>query len=129
MRELALPAPDVESLASREYEAPKGQVETTLASIWQSLLAAPRVGRHDHFFELGGHSLLAVRLVTRIRTEFQVDVSIASLFDRPVLAEQADMIISLQLSALGEEEGVSLRAMLDDMSPEELAAMLEGDEH
>lgn len=126
---MALPAPDVESLASREYEAPKGQVETTLASIWQSLLAAPRVGRHDHFFELGGHSLSAVRLVTRIRTEFQVDVSVASLFDRPVLAEQAEMIISLQLSALGEEEGVSLRAMLDDMSPEELAAMLEGDEH
>ncbi|WP_241775486.1 phosphopantetheine-binding protein, partial [Pseudomonas corrugata] len=52
---------------TREYEAPQGAVETTLAQLWAELLKVERVGRHDHFFELGGHSLLAVTLIERMR--------------------------------------------------------------
>ncbi|WP_212739132.1 non-ribosomal peptide synthetase, partial [Pseudomonas viridiflava] len=57
----ALPAPEDDAYASRDYEAPAGDVEHALAQIWQALLGLERVGRHDHFFELGGHSLLAVQ--------------------------------------------------------------------
>ncbi|MCG1019997.1 phosphopantetheine-binding protein, partial [Mycetohabitans sp. B4] len=57
-----LPAPDDDSLAHQAYEAPQGELETTLASIWAELLGVECVGRHDSFFALGGHSLLAVRL-------------------------------------------------------------------
>ena len=63
----ALPAPDGTAMATREYEAPQGEIEQALASIWQTLLNVERVGRHDHFFELGGHSLLAVQLMSRVR--------------------------------------------------------------
>ncbi|RML44994.1 hypothetical protein ALQ97_05336, partial [Pseudomonas savastanoi pv. glycinea] len=52
----ALPAPEHDALITRGYEAPQGEIETTLAQIWQDLLKVERVGRHDHFFELGGHS-------------------------------------------------------------------------
>jgi acyl-CoA synthetase (AMP-forming)/AMP-acid ligase II len=61
----ALPAPDQDALVSREYEAPVGDIETTIAAIWQELLRVERVGRHDNFFELGGHSLLAVQWSSR----------------------------------------------------------------
>jgi hypothetical protein len=61
----ALPAPDLDALITRGYEAPQGAIETTLAQLWQDLLKVERVGRHDHFFELGGHSLLAVSLIER----------------------------------------------------------------
>ncbi|WP_146235422.1 AMP-binding enzyme, partial [Pectobacterium brasiliense] len=54
----ALPAPDQSAVATRDYAAPQGEVETALAAIWQELLGLARVGRHDHFFELGGHSLM-----------------------------------------------------------------------
>ncbi|WP_266156571.1 non-ribosomal peptide synthetase [Dyella silvatica] len=63
----ALPAPVDAAFVRRDYEAPRGDVETTLASLWQELIGVERVGRHDHFFELGGHSLLAIQLMERLR--------------------------------------------------------------
>ncbi|XSC42864.1 phosphopantetheine-binding protein [Bradyrhizobium sp. RDT10] len=62
-----LPAPKDEAYARAAYEAPQGEIETALATIWAELLGVERVGRNDHFFELGGHSLLAVQLIERLR--------------------------------------------------------------
>ncbi|KPY59208.1 Amino acid adenylation, partial [Pseudomonas syringae pv. solidagae] len=81
----ALPAPEDDAYASRDYEAPAGEVEHALAEIWQALLGLERVGRHDHFFELGGHSLLAVQLVSRLRQRFEVEVALRDVFAEPTL--------------------------------------------
>ena len=63
----ALPAPEARRCARRAYEAPRGEIEETLAAIWAGAAGVERVGRHDNFFELGGHSLLAVQLIERLR--------------------------------------------------------------
>ncbi|CBW75453.1 Non-ribosomal peptide synthetase modules (EC 6.3.2.-) [Mycetohabitans rhizoxinica HKI 454] len=81
----ALPAPDDEARAHQAYEAPQGELETTLAAIWAELLGVKRVGRHDNFFALGGHSLLAVRLMNRV-SGLGADVPLATLFAAPTLA-------------------------------------------
>ncbi|WP_338927406.1 amino acid adenylation domain-containing protein (plasmid) [Mycetohabitans endofungorum] len=81
----ALPAPDDDALAHQAYEAPQGELETTLAEIWAELLGVERVGRHDSFFALGGHSLLAVRLMNQVRG-LGADVPLATLFAKPTLA-------------------------------------------
>ncbi|WP_049280922.1 amino acid adenylation domain-containing protein, partial [Ralstonia solanacearum] len=39
-----LPAPEGQAYASTAYEAPQGEVEQTLAAIWQTLLGVERVG-------------------------------------------------------------------------------------
>ncbi|TFF01577.1 amino acid adenylation domain-containing protein, partial [Pseudomonas sp. BCA14] len=84
----ALPEPDQDAMLSRGYEAPQGEVETTLAQIWADVLKLEQVGRHDNFFELGGHSLLAVGLVERMRQAgLQADVRV--LFSQPTLAALA----------------------------------------
>jgi amino acid adenylation domain-containing protein len=71
----ALPAPDSDAYATRDYEAPIGETEKMLAEIWAELLDVPRVGRQDNFFQLGGHSLLAVTLMERMRQRgFEADV-------------------------------------------------------
>ncbi|PIK79665.1 MULTISPECIES: non-ribosomal peptide synthetase [unclassified Pseudomonas] len=81
----ALPAPGPEAVISREYQAPQGDLETALASIWTEVLKIEQVGREDNFFELGGHSLLAVSLVARMR-QAGLHVDARTLFSQPTLA-------------------------------------------
>ncbi|MCF5757277.1 non-ribosomal peptide synthetase, partial [Pseudomonas syringae] len=84
----ALPAPDLSSVISREYQAPQGATERAIADIWQDLLSIDQVGRHDHFFELGGHSLLAVKLIERMRQQ-SMSADVRVLFSQPTLAALA----------------------------------------
>ncbi|MHB2029410.1 MAG: amino acid adenylation domain-containing protein, partial [Acidimicrobiales bacterium] len=88
----ALPAPDARAYIVREYEAPLGEVEETLAQIWREILKVDRVGRHDNFFELGGHSLLASRMLLRVRQSLQADVRLMHVFANPVLLELARVV-------------------------------------
>ncbi|WP_266156572.1 non-ribosomal peptide synthetase [Dyella silvatica] len=84
----ALPAPADSAFVRRGYEPPQGEIETTLAGIWQALLGLERIGRHDHFFELGGHSLLAIQLMERLR-RLGLATEIRALFTAPTLAALA----------------------------------------
>ena len=84
----ALPAPEGDAYVSHGYEAPQGEVETQLASLWADVLKVERVGRHDNFFELGGHSLLAVTLTERMRRA-GLHADVRALFTTATLAELA----------------------------------------
>ncbi|WP_456015626.1 amino acid adenylation domain-containing protein [Pseudomonas fluorescens] len=84
----ALPAPGLDSVVVREYEAPQGDTEIALASLWAELLNVERVGRHDNFFELGGHSLLAVSLMGRMR-RLGLSADVKVLFAQPTLSALA----------------------------------------
>jgi amino acid adenylation domain-containing protein len=84
----ALPAPKGNAHAQRMYEAPRGEMEEKLATLWQELLGVEHVGRQDHFFELGGHSLLAVQLVGRLQ-RLNLKIDVRALFATPVLSKLA----------------------------------------
>jgi acyl carrier protein len=88
----ALPIPEQVAYASREYEAPQGEVEEILASIWQTLLKVERVGRQDNFFELGGHSLLATQAVLRSRSALSLDMPLRLLFEFPTITQLATQV-------------------------------------
>jgi hypothetical protein len=94
----ALPAPEGDAYASREYEAPVGKIEAALAGMWTELLRVERVGRWDHFFELGGHSLLALQVVSRVRQAMEVELALGAVFEQPVLSALADRILDLRLA-------------------------------
>jgi acyl-coenzyme A synthetase/AMP-(fatty) acid ligase len=88
----ALPEIDLATYATEEYEAPLGEIEITLAQIWQDLLAVPRVGRNDNFFELGGHSLHGLNLIARITQRFDAELSVIAIFQSPTIRELAEAI-------------------------------------
>jgi amino acid adenylation domain-containing protein len=108
----ALPAPEGDAYARRGYEAPVGEVEETLASIWSEVLGQARVGRHDNFFELGGHSLLAVQLLDRIRRVY-AKISLSDVFAAPRLSALAERIIDAQLAELDPRELEALIELLE----------------
>jgi thioesterase domain-containing protein len=66
----ALPAPAAGPARGagegRPADPPQGELEQTLAGIWERVLGVAPVGRADDFFDLGGDSLLAAAIVARI---------------------------------------------------------------
>ncbi|MFM2002337.1 MAG: hypothetical protein RI963_1763 [Planctomycetota bacterium] len=102
----ALPAPSWEGhVRQANGDPPASDVERRLATIWEELLSTAGIARSDHFFELGGNSLLALRLGSRIRHEFGVDLTLHRFFTAPTLAamaEQIDGLLELPRSAATE---------------------------
>ncbi|GAB6261968.1 non-ribosomal peptide synthase/polyketide synthase [Photobacterium sp. R1] len=87
----ALPAPESAAGIRESYESPRGERETLLATLWESLLGIEKVGRQDNFFDLGGHSLLAVQLANRVE-QAGWQLSLSALFAAPVLHALAEQI-------------------------------------
>jgi acyl transferase domain-containing protein len=67
------------------YVDPEGQVERTVAGVWQEVLGIERVGAHDNFFELGGNSLLGLNVISRLKKELGTDVPVVALFEGPTV--------------------------------------------
>ncbi|MCU1350199.1 MAG: tycC4, partial [Acidobacteria bacterium] len=88
----ALPKPEADAYARKEYEPPQGEIEAALTAIWQELLHVERIGRHDNFFELGGHSLLATQVISKIRGRLDADLPLKTLFERSTVAQLAESI-------------------------------------
>ncbi|WP_144716309.1 non-ribosomal peptide synthetase, partial [Flavobacterium anhuiense] len=108
-----LPEPDNSDLSSREYAAPRNKIETQLAVIWQNLLGVERVGVYDNFFELGGHSLLATRLVSMIRKDLRIEVSLREVFEYATISE-------LGAHILVQSEGGGLPSIVAENNPERI---------
>jgi amino acid adenylation domain-containing protein len=92
---------------SRDYAAPRTDLERTLAQVWAEALAVERVGLHDNFFELGGHSLLAARLRARIEGELGVVLPLRFFFEGQTLEEFA-----AKVGAYRDQRGDAIEALL-----------------
>jgi amino acid adenylation domain-containing protein/FkbM family methyltransferase len=95
----ALPRPEHDAAKpAGEFVRPQTETEKALALIWSELLKAENVGIHDDFFDLGGHSLLAIRVVSRVRDVFGVDVTFQALFQNPTIAGLSKVITAAKSS-------------------------------
>ncbi|MFD3659468.1 non-ribosomal peptide synthetase [Streptomyces sp. NPDC058659] len=81
-RALPQPGPESGPAAGRE---PLNERQRTLCALFAEALEVPRVGIEDSFFDLGGQSLAAMRLISRIRSLFDTDLTITQFFDAPTV--------------------------------------------
>lgn len=95
----ALPAPEHDRPElGRAFIAPRTPVEQLVADIMAQVLGLEKVGVHDDFFELGGHSLLGVKLQSRIRGTFEIELPLRDLFENPTVAQLATVIERTKLT-------------------------------
>ncbi|WP_425563134.1 amino acid adenylation domain-containing protein, partial [Microbispora amethystogenes] len=89
----ALPAPDLAGLAgSAGGRAPATPTEEVLCGLFAEILGVEEIGTDASFFDLGGDSLRAMRLLARIRSVLETEISIGALFAEPTVAGVARLI-------------------------------------
>jgi acyl transferase domain-containing protein/acyl carrier protein len=89
------------------YVPPRDDVERKLTSIYQELLGGELIGVNDNFFDLGGNSLIGIQLISRLKQELAIEISINHLFQFPSIAELALVVAKIiieELEKLTEEE-------------------------
>jgi acyl transferase domain-containing protein/acyl carrier protein len=93
------------------YVAPSNEIESKIADRYQELLGIEQVGIHDNFFDLGGHSLIGTQLISQLRKDFQVELSMRFLFEAPTVEELALVVEDIlldELEKLTEDEAKEL---------------------
>lgn len=88
---LALPEPG-SAVQANNFVAPRTATEEVLANIWAAELGLERMSTRDDFFALGGHSLLLMRIGSRIRKAFAIELPLRVLFEASTIGRLAEKI-------------------------------------
>jgi amino acid adenylation domain-containing protein len=86
----ALPTPDAES--GEGFIAPRSMTEIQIARMFSDLLGVYPISARDNFFELGGHSLSAIRLMGRLKKQFNQDVPPSAFFQEATVEHLAQIM-------------------------------------
>jgi len=103
---LGLPSGESRSpKAPAAFVPPRTPTERALADLWCKILGLEEVGVDDRFLDLGGDSMLAMVLLSRIRSQMQMEVDMVDFFAAPTIARQADLIDGILFSEIEAESG------------------------
>ncbi len=118
-----LPAPVIDSgIITQVAFADETERELATGIIGPVLgLRGDQIAPDKDFFELGGDSLAAARVVSRIRGQFSVTMSLADFFRGPTVRALAGLVSSRRSAATSE---AGLRALLDALTDDEAAVLL-----
>jgi len=68
------------------------ELESVLAEWWQELLGVEHVSLDDDFFELGGQSLIVVRLFSKIKKKYGINLGLSTLFEARTVRTLAQLV-------------------------------------
>jgi putative pyridoxal-dependent aspartate 1-decarboxylase len=112
-----------------DYVAPRNELETKLAGIWEQLLEREKVSITDKFFDLGGDSIKVLKMLSEVKKELQLQIPIADVYNYNTIAALSDHV---QINRAGietdnrkeEEAAQKVRATIDQLKESILAEML-----
>ncbi len=116
-----------EASVPKEFVLPRSPVEKQLAYMISELLGIGQAGIYDNFFELGGDSLWAVKLLSRIRDTFRVELTVAQLFEKPTIDELSGLVmhnLQAQVQSVVTEDMTDVVAEMELLSDDEARQLL-----
>jgi thioesterase domain-containing protein len=95
---------------TRDFIAPRTELEARLVAIWEELTEFHPIGIDDDFFELGGDSLLGAHLFSMIHKSLGKNLPLETLSHAPTI-ERLAKLLSDKLGPASERPGIiALRA-------------------
>ena len=82
-------------ISEENFAIPRNDIEKRLTRIWESVLDRRDIGIFDNFFEIGGHSLMILKVLSRINTEFSIQIPIDVVFNYKTIAELGECIYGI----------------------------------
>ncbi|MFJ8090383.1 amino acid adenylation domain-containing protein [Lysinibacillus sp. NPDC095746] len=92
----------LEQEESPEYREPFTEMQKEIAKIWEEILSYSHPGIDDDFFACGGNSLMAIQIIGKIKEEFNIALSIQTLFTHSRLEQLAAFV---EKNSVAMEEG------------------------
>jgi thioesterase domain-containing protein/acyl carrier protein len=97
-----LPAPDPKLYSvSDDSVEPDDEIEKHLCLIWSECLKVSSVGVNQNFFQLGGHSLLAIKLLSAVKRQLAVTISLGEVLQSPTVRSMATLVRKKQNQTVG----------------------------
>ena len=120
----ALPSLDAYTPPERPIQEPRTPTERLIADAWSNVLHIDRIGVNDNFFDLGGHSLHATRVIALLQEPLQLDLPFRVFYQNPTVSSLALAITELQASQESDDDIMKMIEELEDLSEEEISALL-----
>jgi amino acid adenylation domain-containing protein len=115
----ALPDPKPFAETDEAAVPPATPMQELLASTWRDVLRIENLGINDNFFDLGGHSLLAAKVVSLVRKELDVSITMVDIFQAPTIASLSELLYPRIAEKESQAELAELLAEIALMSEEE----------
>ncbi|WP_232665904.1 type I polyketide synthase [Pseudonocardia sp. TRM90224] len=97
------------------FRAPEPGIQTSLITIFEELIGARDLGVDDSFFELGGDSFTAIRVLSRIRELYTVDLPSERFFENPTVAGLEVVLDDLLEDAVSRMDPAEVATMLREL--------------
>ena len=105
--------------------APADPLEARVAEVWQEVLGGGAIGAEDDFFHLGGNSLAGLQILSKLRSEFAVELPLKTFFESRTVAGMAAAITAERGKAAEDEARLAeLLAEIEALSAEEVTSEL-----
>ncbi|MCU0286265.1 MAG: acyltransferase domain-containing protein, partial [Acidobacteria bacterium] len=99
---------------NENYEAPRDELETNIAAVWEKILGLNRIGIHDNFYDMNGDSLTATQMTTRLQEIYPIEIPLRDFLERPTIAQLAELIKDLLVQKLAMLSGEELDALNEE---------------